>query len=388
VFRTPEETRLAPGLFDAPPTPRVSTPTGSMGRRDEGFIIKRPTLRVPPVEGEIPIGDMRGQLLVNPELDRLPPIPPRRKVDEFSFVFNLLAIVGLVGLPLLGLPDNPGTQIREQPREMIPVREGLSVARTSPRPTLAVTASQKGYVNEPLPIGIWLNDASGKETVTIAGLAKGTELSLGTADDVGGWLLSAGDLDKTFVGPPRDFVGVMDASVKLSSAGGQLLESQVIRFEWIAKPDEVVRSVIEPAEPRAGVSVPPPAEPPAVSVPPPTEPPAVASVPPPASPSLASPVVPSLNPDEIAALIRVAEALLQHGDFAAARTMLKRAATAGDARAALELGMTFDQAFLTQWGVVGFAPDLAQAREWYDRALKLGSPEAARQLERLASTPK
>jgi TPR repeat protein len=39
-------------------------------------------------------------------------------------------------------------------------------------------------------------------------------------------------------------------------------------------------------------------------------------------------------------------------------------------------------------GVVGFDPDLAQAREWYDRAIKLGSTEASRQLERLASMPK
>ena len=57
----------------------------------------------------------------------------------------------------------------------------------------------------------------------------------------------------------------------------------------------------------------------------------------------------------------------------AVRTVLKRAAAAGNARAALELGMTFDQAFLNKWGVVGFDPDLAQACEWYDRAIKLGS---------------
>jgi ATP-dependent exoDNAse (exonuclease V) alpha subunit len=32
--------------------------------------------------------------------------------------------------------------------------------------------------------------------------------------------------------------------------------------------------------------------------------------------------------------------------------------------------------------------DVAQAREWYDRAMKLGSTDASRQLERLASMPK
>jgi hypothetical protein len=110
-------------------------------------------------------------------------------------------------------------------------------------------------------------------------------------------------------------------------------------------------------------------------------PPAVTAPPP-------APAVSPLNSDQIAALVKVGEDLLHSGDLAAARTVLKRAALAGNPRAALELGMTFDQAFLTKWGVVGFGPDLAQAREWYERAIKLGSTEASRHLERLASMPK
>jgi hypothetical protein len=301
------------------------------------------------------------RLFLKPELNRPWSIQVRRTVDDLSFVLNLFAIVAIIGLPLLALRDNAGPQLREQPRDMRPVRDGLSVARTSSHPTLVITASQKGYVNEPLPLGIWVNDASGKETVTIAGLAAGAEVSLGISRGLTGWLLSAGDLnnlDRTFVGPPRGFVGVMNATVKLSSAGGQLLESQVIQFEWIAKTEADLRPVVEPAKPPAVV------------------------------PSLPAPVVPSLNPDQIAALLKVGENLLHNGDVAAARTVLKRAATAGNARAALELGMTFDQAFLNKWGVVGFDPDLAQAREWYDRAIKLGSTEASRQLERLASMSK
>ena len=150
----------------------------------------------------------------------------------------------------------------------------------------------------------------------------------------------------------------MDATVKLSSAGGELLESQAVEFEWIAKTEDVLRPLVEPAKPPAVVPSPP------------------------------APVVPSLNSDQIAALVKVADDLLHNGDVAAARTVLKRAATAGNARAALELAMTFDQAFLTKWGVVGFGPDLAQAREWYERAIKLGSTEASRHLERLANMPK
>jgi hypothetical protein len=271
-------------------------------------------------------------LLFKPEPNRAWSIQLRRKVDDLSFVLNLLATVTLIGLPLLAPRDNAGTHVREQPGDMMPVRDSSSVARTSP--ALVVTASQKSYVNDPLPLGIWLNNAFGNETVTIAGLAEGTELSLGTPRGLAGWVLSAGDIEKTFVAPPRDFVGVMNAAVKLSSAGGELLESQVVRFEWIAKTEDVLRPLVEPAKPPAVVPSPP------------------------------APVVPSLNSDQIAALVKVADDLLHNGDVAAARTVLKRAATAGNARAALELAMTFDQAFLTKWGVVGFGPDLAQAREW------------------------
>jgi hypothetical protein len=85
--------------------------------------------------------------------------------------------------------------------------------------------------------------------VTIGGLAEDTLLSQGSSRGWAGWLLAARDLDKTFVGPPKDFVGVMDATVKLSSAGGQLLESQVIRFEWIAKTEDVLPPTLEPPEP-------------------------------------------------------------------------------------------------------------------------------------------
>jgi hypothetical protein len=161
-------------------------------------------------------------LLFKPEPNRAWSIQLRRKVDDLSFVLNLLATVTLIGLPLLAPRDNAGTHVREQPGDMMPVRDGSSVARTSP--ALVVTASQKSYVNEPLPLGMWLKNGSGKETVTIAGLAEGTELSLGTSRGLAGWVLSGGDLDKTFVAPPRNFVGVMNPTVKLSSAGGELLE--------------------------------------------------------------------------------------------------------------------------------------------------------------------
>jgi TPR repeat protein len=62
---------------------------------------------------------------------------------------------------------------------------------------------------------------------------------------------------------------------------------------------------------------------------------------------------------------------------------LRRAANAGSAQAALALGTTFDGDFLAELGVLGLARDIEQARTWYQLAVKLGSAEASRRLERL-----
>ena len=82
-----------------------------------------------------------------------------------------------------------------------------------------------------------------------------------------------------------------------------------------------------------------------------------------------------LPPTEIAALLARGDALFARGDISSARLFYERAADAGEGRAALRLGNTFDPAFL------GFAHlymrgDLAIAESWYGRARELGETEA------------
>jgi hypothetical protein len=91
----------------------------------------------------------------------------------------------------------------------------------------------------------------------------------------------------------------------------------------------------------------------------------------------------TLEPAEVAALTKRAEHFLESGDIASARLVLARAAGAGDARAALTLGGTFDPGFLAEKDVSGLAPDLDQARNWYKQAADLGSDEASQRLVRL-----
>jgi TPR repeat protein len=77
--------------------------------------------------------------------------------------------------------------------------------------------------------------------------------------------------------------------------------------------------------------------------------------------------------------------LIASGDVAAARLVLRRAADAGDAGAAMTLAGTYDPANLAKLGVHGIVPDVAMARSWYEKARKFGSAEAPQRLEMLAS---
>ena len=56
-----------------------------------------------------------------------------------------------------------------------------------------------------------------------------------------------------------------------------------------------------------------------------------------------------------------------------------------DARAAFALAASYDPIELKRLGVLGAAPDVTKARDWYERAKQYGSREAPRRLELLAS---
>lgn len=95
-------------------------------------------------------------------------------------------------------------------------------------------------------------------------------------------------------------------------------------------------------------------------------------------------VGPTQSRDEIAALVARGAKYFAAGDVAAARLVLRPAAVAGDSGAALALGETYDPVMLKRLGVIGFAGDLAEARDWYRRAAELGSADAPQRLDQLA----
>lgn len=72
------------------------------------------------------------------------------------------------------------------------------------------------------------------------------------------------------------------------------------------------------------------------------------------------------------------------GDFSGARRFYLSAAQHGDAGAARNLGRLYDPAYLKQTALGGINGDAALARQWYERALKLGDPGAGPLLEALS----
>jgi hypothetical protein len=121
----------------------------------------------------------------------------------------------------------------------------------------------------------------------------------------------------------------------------------------------------------------PPADAAPVAVPPPV------SAPPSSDAPVAQTVSLPLDSDEIAMLLKRGKDAFSTGDLASARLLLRRAAEAGSAEAALALGATFDPLVIRRLGAIGAAPDPAQARQWYQKAVALGSTTASQPLAQL-----
>jgi hypothetical protein len=90
-------------------------------------------------------------------------------------------------------------------------------------------------------------------------------------------------------------------------------------------------------------------------------------------------------PAESAVLRERAKHLLEEGDIAAARLLLRHLAERGEGEAAYELARTFDREMLAALGAKGMQGDMARARGWYERAAQGGNARATERLKILAS---
>lgn len=117
---------------------------------------------------------------------------------------------------------------------MLNQRQGIapSPEKESHRtPRLAFHASG-ATINQPLPLGILLNDGTGEETLVFSGFAEGTSLSAGTALSATRWSLPGRDLEKAFISAPENFDGTMQVTITLYSSRQDVLETKEVSFEW------------------------------------------------------------------------------------------------------------------------------------------------------------
>jgi hypothetical protein len=322
---------------------------------------------VAPFEGDIAIKALRRELALHPGHLPEPPQPLQgpslaRFIGRALLVVVPAALIAFAAVFLLS-PARELTSPAVGPK----VADGTSgasaadaFAKAQPSDALPaqrlVGKDRQVPVNSPLSPGLSIAGPAAGAIVEISGLAEEARLAAATPMGQGSWRIAAPDLAQVLVHPPQDFVGGMDAIVDLRLADGSIADSRVLRFEWIAAT----------AEPPAGSD----GRPQSASAPPPAE------------------EHPALSLAEIAVLVKRGHEFLTAGDIAAARVVLRRAAEGGSHHAAFALGMSYDPAALKQAGVLGIAPDVAEARRWYRKAALLGSAEASRRLAELPQTEK
>jgi hypothetical protein len=156
------------------------------------------------------------------------------KFGSMALVLSLVALLGLG--TLAGLISLDGARQRlAGPAAML---ASLIAFPSAQAPARLIVTNQRGRADEPLPLGISVEHASDGQTVTIRGLPEGSELSLGSFSASTGWTVVVGALDQTFVGAPKGFTGIIDTTISLRSATGQLLDERTLRLEWTARNKE------------------------------------------------------------------------------------------------------------------------------------------------------
>jgi hypothetical protein len=157
---------------------------------------------------------------------------PSARFPKYAAILLMCTGLAIVALVVTYPFDDP-----RQFRTFIATITSSIEAFLREKPRLLVEA-QNGLANEPLPLGVTVEHASGGEIVTIEGLPEGADLSLGRRSAGIGWSVPVADLEQTYVGAPTNFVGAIETTATLRSANGKLLDRQALHYEWRASKDK------------------------------------------------------------------------------------------------------------------------------------------------------
>lgn len=233
----------------------------------------------------------------------------------------------------------------------------------------------------PMPIQIGPIDAIPRNSfVRIRGVPPAAVLSEGHSIAPGSWAVPLSVLPNLRISIPVGVTGKADITIALVQIDGTVLAEA--RASLVVAAAELIAPQ-QPTAPRerSVASVGNPPAPLEASPPPAQRPPA------PAADQPRGKEPPPLTEDQKRALAFIirGRAQAQQGNIAAARLFYRRAADADLAEGALALAGTYDPVELATMGVAGVQPDVATARQWYEKARELGAREAEERLRRLSS---
>jgi hypothetical protein len=267
-------------------------------------------------------------------------------VPQIIVLAGVILLVGVSGGTVAVANDPTGEANSFEQR--FSNQDSQNVERPSlPGPELSINQESPRRQGEASPLSVTVVGSAVGASIIVNGLATGATLTVGDPMGSNGWRLRAADLRDALVRPPGGFAGRMELVLELQLSDQTVADRKSLYLNWIGP--EAERSTRRPVR--------------------------------------------RLDRDEIAYLVKRGQEFILAGDLASARLVLKRAAEAGEARAALMLAGTYDPAMLEKIGIQGFgpdivrgfAPDMALARTWYQWAKEFGSTEAARRLDMLAS---
>jgi hypothetical protein len=347
------------------------------------------TVRVPSLLPVILDRDILDLSVVDLHVER--EIPRRasgsfRKFVRFAIATSIAAVVVIAALSIVRTLPTGGTDATggraaqadlTSPRMVGQTQTALE-SRTqesreqpsSPRVRLVNLRAPSGGVDEAIPLGLSLNDVSWDAALLLSGLPAGSTISTGVSLGGDNWLLSASELSEAAIRPPRGFAGTIDLAVDLVLAGETVADRLSLRLTWIEAP----KTAMEPAKEIAA------AQTAAVAAPVGT---GSAGTKPRETPDSQPPGAPlrRVDREQIGDLIKRGEDFMAAGNLGPARLAFRRAAEAGDSRAAFLLATTYDPILLERRGAIGVVPDIAMAQAWYEKAKEFGSANASLRLD-------
>jgi hypothetical protein len=231
--------------------------------------------------------------------------------------------------------------------------------KAEPAPHLIFQLGASFAPTNGVPLGIQVSGQASDVALEISGLPPGMTISSGRALGAGRWRILAIDLADAMIYPPPGFDGAVDLQVEVKLADDSIIDRGSLHREWLQRPSVAAAAIVSTGSAEA-------------------------------KSASHEAVIPTTLDDNHAAaqldqtqidfLIGQSQTLISEGDVEAARILLRRAAEAHDAGAALALGATYDPIMLAKLQVQGIAGDSSVARAWYKKAAEFGSPEAQERL--------